>query len=324
MTSPLQDLIQNTQSGPPFPSLETTACYMPLDDFGVLSVSGEDSQSFLQSLLTNDIALLGLNQSQYSGLCNPKGRLLALFIIIRSDETAYQLIMPRALCDSIAKRLAMYKLRSKVSIDNDSQQLICLGLTQGQQTLFELTDTEYTGGCTTINDVNYHHTKLPATIARWLVVCPKDTVSDIAEHLNQQHYQCQHGDYWHWLDITTGLASIFSETQERFTPQQLNLDLTEAVNFKKGCYPGQEVVARLHYLGKPSRRLFIAKTDSKITVKIGEEVMTSQGSVAGHYVSVIQQQNTIWCLVSLKIKDLNSALVLADDHSLIILSDLSD
>ncbi|MBT3504948.1 MAG: tRNA-modifying protein YgfZ, partial [Piscirickettsiaceae bacterium] len=124
--------------------------------------------------------------------------------------------------------------------------------------------------------------------------------------------------------ITAGLASVFQLTQEKFTPQQLNLDLTEAVNFKKGCYPGQEVVARLHYLGKPSRRLFIAQAHSQLALIPGDDIMTAQDSIAGHVVSSVQQGDSLWCLISLKLKEHASELVLADGETLTLLSDLVD
>jgi len=320
MTSSWQTLVQQAKPDTAFSSLDTTPCYMPLDALGLLSVSGEDSQPFLQNLLTNDIALLAINHSQYSGLCNPKGRLLALFLIIRTGDTSYQLIMPKALCEPITKRLSMYKLRSKVTITDDSERMACLGLTLGQVSKLDLAEVDYQGS----EQDGYRHTKLPAQLARWLIVCEKEAVADLVNKLNNQDYQCQHADYWLWLDITAGLASVSQLTQEKFTPQQLNLDLTEAVNFKKGCYPGQEVVARLHYLGKPSRRLFIAQAHSQLALIPGDDIMTAQDSIAGHVVSSVQQGDSLWCLISLKLKEHASDLVLSDGKALTLLSGLVD
>ncbi|MFT7234698.1 MAG: folate-binding protein YgfZ [Methylophagaceae bacterium] len=318
MTPFWQTLIQDANTDNSFTSLESTPCFMALDDLGSLSISGDDSHAFLQNLLTNDITLLAIGQSQYSGLCNPKGRLLALFLIIRTAETNYQLIMPKALCGPIAKRLGMYILRSKVKLSNDSEKMVCLGLTQSSTLGPELALGD------SLEAENYYTTKLPSSAAsgRWLVMCQSEVVVELAETLVRQGYQNQHADYWQWLDITSGLASIFPSTQEKFTPQQLNLDLTEVVNFKKGCYPGQEVVARLYYLGKPNRRLFVAKANSALFIDAGDELMTSQGSVAGHFVSTLQHQNTVWCLVSLKLKERENVLVLPDGQTMTLTSDL--
>lgn len=320
MTRSWQTLTQQNPTDTVFTDLDTIPSYMALNHLGLLSVSGQDSAAFLQNLLTNDIALLALNQSQYSGLCNPKGRLLALFLVVRTDETAYQLIMPMAICDSISKRLSMYKLRSKVTISDQSEQLVCLGLTQGQESSLDLADVDYHG----IKQETYFNTKLPATIARWLIVCQKEAVTALADALDQKGYQSQAADYWQWLDITAGIASVLPSTQEKFTPQQLNLDLTGAVNFKKGCYPGQEVVARLYYLGQPSRRLFIAQASSDLTVEAGDEIKTEQGNVAGHFVASVQQDNTLWSLISLKLSQADATLTLSDGKAMALQDSLID
>jgi folate-binding protein YgfZ len=305
--------MQNAKTDAAFADLNNTSCYMTLDQLGVLSVSGDDSAAFLQNLLTNDINLLSDHQSQYSGLCNPKGRLLALFLVIRTAESQYQLIMPKALCEPIAKRLTMYILRSKVTLSDDSEQLACIGLTQHHNKL-NLTETDYQGA----EHADYHYTKLPAAIPRWLMICAKENLPALTRTLAEQNHQNQTADYWQWLDITAGLANIYPDSQEKFTPQQLNLDLTEAVNFKKGCYPGQEVVARLHYLGKPSRRLFIASANTALHPSPADEVKIEDGQVAGHVVSVCQQNGRLYCLVSLKIASMDTGMVLSDGSALTI------
>jgi len=309
----LADPMQTADTDTAFADLNTTPCYMTLDQLGVLSVSGDDSATFLQNLLTNDINLLADNQSQYSGLCNPKGRLLALFLVIRISENQYQLVMPKTLCEPIAKRLTMYTLRSKVTLSDDSEQLACLGLTQNYDHL-ALADTVYQGAVQN----EFRNTKLPAVIPRWLVMCQKEHTANLTAILSEQDSQHQPADYWQWLDITAGLANVYPDSQEKFTPQQLNLDLTEAVNFKKGCYPGQEVVARLHYLGKPSRRLFIANANTALNPTAADEVKTDGGQIAGHVVSACQQNGRLDCLVSLKLANMETGLVLSDGTPLII------
>ena len=159
---------------------------------------------------------------------------------------------------------------------------------------------------------------------RWLMICAKENAPALTNTLAEQNNQNQTADYWQWLDITAGLANIYPSSQEKFTPQQLNLDLTEAVNFKKGCYPGQEVVARLHYLGKPSRRLFIASADATLLPSAADEVKTTEGQIAGHIVSVCQQNGHLDCLVSLKLANLEADFVLSDGSQLnIAKTDLS-
>jgi folate-binding Fe-S cluster repair protein YgfZ len=102
--------------------------FMTLDQLGVLQVEGEDAQSLLQNLLTNDVAALAVNQSQLTGLCNPKGRLLAIFLLLRRSN-GYQLILPKVMCAGLQQRLSMYILRSKVTITDVSDDMTCVGLT---------------------------------------------------------------------------------------------------------------------------------------------------------------------------------------------------
>lgn len=307
MTATWQNLTQAPSTdNHAYQALDTTACFMPLTQLGVLTVSGDDARTFLQSLLTNDIALLNIQDSQYSGFCTPKGRLLALFFIIRSEENTYQLVLPKALCEALTKRLSMYVLRSKVTVTNASDSLLCLGSTQRTPELPA--------------DVTYH--PLATEMHRGLMICPADKADALCDALIGQQFQPQAPAYWQYLDITAGIANIVPETQEKFTPQQLNLDITNAVNFKKGCYPGQEVVARLHYLGKPSRRLFTATANSMALLNPGSEINTTSDHVAGHIVSACQHLGRLDCLISLKLSDLNSPLHLNDGTSLMITSEL--
>jgi len=299
MTTSWQDLIrQRPHDSIDYTALDSVACFMPLDQLGVLTVAGEDSHAFLQSLLTNDITLLADQDTQYSGFCTPKGRLLALFLIIRASETSYQLVLPKSLCEAMAKRLAMYVLRSKATITNASDSLVCVGSTQSEPSL--------------PSALAYH--VLSAQVHRGLIICPVEEADALCQSLIDQQYQLQSSHYWEWLDITAEIAKVVPETQEKFTPQQLNLDITHAVNFQKGCYPGQEVVARLHYLGKASRRLFTAEVSASVLAEMGSEVMTTEGQVAGHLVSAAQQDEQYFvCLISLKLSAFESDLLLAGE-----------
>lgn len=308
MTTYWQTLIEqaNTSSDNTGPSL------IPLAHLGVLTVEGEDASSFLQNLLTNDLNALAMDQSQYSGLCNPKGRLLALFLILRTGETQYQLVLPNSLCDAISKRLSMYVLRSKVTVTNTSQHWHCIGLTDNEAGDLGWATTDYEGGA----DLDGWYTKLPAQTPRWLVLLPAGQLETHCQTLISQGYRLSPENDWLQLDIQSGLSQIYPETQEKFTPQQLNLDLINAVSFKKGCYPGQEVVARLHYLGNPNRRLFMASAETELMPTPGDEVKTHEGQVAGHVVSVCQNAGRLDCLLSLKLANADDGLVLSDNTTL--------
>jgi folate-binding protein YgfZ len=235
--------------------LETAAVLCSLDHLGCIRATGADVQTFLQGQLSNDITLLQNAQVQLSAYCNPKGRMLAQLLIVPDTED-YLLLLPRAILEPTLKRLRMFVLRSQVSLSDVSDEMVCLGLAgtgmpaQLQEALklpasdYALTRTDTALAC-----------KLPAPQPRYLLL----TQLAQARSLWQQYVPpllATDRHLWHWLDIQAGLPSIWPETVEEFVPQMVNLELINGVNFKKGCYPGQEIVARMHYLGKPKRRMY--------------------------------------------------------------------
>lgn len=270
----------------------TTYYFMPLSQLGILQVEGDDAQSFLQNLLTNDVTALDINQSQLSGFCNAKGRLFALFLLVRRQQ-AYQLILPKLMCADLQQRLSMYVLRSKVTISDQTDNLVCIGLTGNN----EQTDPPII--------------QLPNNADRYLCICTPDQADKIYHSLLEQQWQSTSETHWDLLDIADGLPMIFPESKEKFTPQQVNLDLVDGVSFKKGCYPGQEVVARLYYLGKPSRRMFLAEAQTNNLPNIAQEVTIENGDIAGHVVRVQRKdENTLQLLLSLKLLDPQPAIFL--------------
>mgnify|MGYP000150068621 CR=1 FL=1 len=298
-----QKLVQQAkQTTLPFESIYTSHV-MPLDQFAVIEVAGKDASSFLQNLLTNDVNSLEIDQSQYTGFCNPKGRLLALFLLIRRQD-CYQIVLPKDVCQSFQQRLTMYVLRSKVTITSQSENIAFIGLSQ--------THTE------TDNSIQPAIVKIPDN-KRGLLLAPIDLLEQYYEQIIQAGYQLAPSSLWESLDINAGIAKVTTETQEKFTPQQVNLDLSDGVSFKKGCYPGQEVVARLHYLGNPSRRMFVAQAKSDVLPAIGSDIKTIDGTIAGHIVNAIQQDaNSIKVLASLKLSEHEQELVINDDSQLVI------
>ncbi|MDT8371951.1 MAG: hypothetical protein RQ783_08185 [Gammaproteobacteria bacterium] len=294
--------------------LENSAHIIPLPQMGVLQVSGDDAVGFLQNLVTNNINALAINQGQLSGLCNPKGRLLAIFLVIRRQDYFY-LILPGSMCAGLMQRLSMYILRSNVSINEVSQQQVCLGLLPNGNNNLPLSD--YPDVIFDAVDINAATViKLPSNNGdRFLFVGSSEQATALATDAKTQNWQLTSDAYWELSDIVSGLAMIYPETKEDFTAQQVNLDLVGGVSFNKGCYPGQEIVARLHYLGSPSRRMFIAQLDNCECLEIGQDILTEDGSVAGQLVRWIKSENgAATLLLSLKLTDYQSALVLNGQH----------
>lgn len=250
-----QALVDFSNADKAITSLQGGGSICSLDYLGCIRASGEDVQAFLQGQLSNDINQLQNTHFQLSAYCNPKGRMLAQFLVM-PDDNDFLLLLPRSILEPTLKRLRMFVLRSNVTLTDTSDELVCLGLT-GDHLATQLPDTlslpsaDYDLVRTNTALVG----KLPAPLPRYLVVTNLQTAMAIWQHCAEQ---CLETDrhLWHWLDIQAGLPSIWPETVEEFVPQMVNLELINGVNFKKGCYPGQEIVARMHYLGKPKRRMY--------------------------------------------------------------------
>jgi len=274
----------------------STPNFMPLPQLGVLQVSGDEAQSFLQNLLTNDVNALAINQSQLSGFCNAKGRLFAIFQLIRR-EGFYQLVLPKMMCSVLQKRLSMFVLRAKVTISDESENMACIGLSP--QNKAELEQLELPEDML-VNDEQS---------SRYMSVSSIKQINELLPVLQEKKWGLASNTLWEQLDIEAGIPTVFPETKEKFTPQQVNLDLVNGVSFNKGCYPGQEVVARLHYLGKPSRRMFLAEISTNDLPLAGDEITNNDGDIAGHIVRTqYKDKNTIQLLLSLKLTELKNKL----------------
>jgi tRNA-modifying protein YgfZ len=246
-----------------------------LSHLGLLQLEGDDRVSFLQGQVTNDVRLLNGNNSHYSGYCTPKGRLLALFLTF-SHHDHLHLQFNRQLLEPVMKRLKMYVLRSKVSISDVSDSIVRMGLAGPQageslQSLFALVPQEEYG-LTSLEDATLIW--LPGRTPRYEILTSADHAERIWTALSQ-HARPAGAACWEWLEIQAGIPDITPATQEAFVPQMLNLDALGAINFKKGCYTGQEIVARTHYLGKVKRRTLPLHAPAGQTASVGSPLYTS-------------------------------------------------
>jgi hypothetical protein len=286
-----------------------------LNELGVLQLSGQDTQGFLQNLVTNDVNSLAINQGALAGLCNPKGRLLGIFTIIRRQH-GFNILIPKCMLVSIQQRLSMYILRSDVKIEDVSESLVCVGLRlvdEPSVTLpFPIPDMDYQGA--ELDDGFI--IKLPAHLAAHvLYIGSPESINSLTVSTS---IPIADACIWEYDEIQAGLPMIYPDTREAFTTQQVNLDLVNGVSFKKGCYPGQEIVARLHYLGTPSRRMFTAKLDSEHQLTMGMEVTNSDGEIAGHIVRVISTPYSgTDLLISLKLSSVEEKLFIDGNRVLI-------
>ena len=268
--------------GDPAAELNATAqntVLCDLSQFGTLRVSGEEAQSFLQNLLSNDIREVSTTRAQLSSFNTAKGRMLATMLIWREGDD-YLLQLPRPLAEAIRKKLSMYVLRAKVKITDASDEIISLGLSgaSAQEVLREQ-----------FGELPQQQLGLTG-IAPGSVMKIDDTrlqINTTGQHapalweILSRHAQPVGSGCWDWLNIRSGIPMILPQTQEQFVAQMVNFDLIGGVNFKKGCYPGQEIVARMQYLGKLKRRMYLAHLgylahpDISDTPQAGDELFSA-------------------------------------------------
>ena len=277
--------------------------------YAVLEVSGEDAATFLQGQLTNDIHQVTNQHAIYSGFCNPKGRLIGFFIIIKFNES-YLLILPRSISENIHKKLSMYILRSKVKLTMQDEAIQIYGLLDKNKN--SNNEALPKNHLDVLNLNECHMIKLQG-VGRFMLVGLKDACQTLI-HENPELLVNQDISFWKQEEILSGSPNIYPATQEAFIPQSLNLDLMDAISFKKGCYTGQEIVARTHYLGKPKRRMFIAKAQAELNSLIGDSI-DFNGQAIGHIVDLVIHEGRTDLLIELLLDHTDKGLTI-DGHSI--------
>lgn len=228
----------------------------PLDGAGFMSVVGADAATFLQGQFTCDLRLVDANRSLPGGYCTPKGRLLVMPWILRREDH-FLLHMPASLLEQTITRLSRYVLRAQVKLE--AAPLAALGLSgPGAPALLEaagIPAPAESGGVA--HQGEYSSVRLPGVAPRFMVIGPASALAALWPKLASGARPA--GTIaWDLLDVHAGLPRVLPETQEEFIPQALNLDLLGGIAFNKGCYTGQEIVARVHYLGSVKRRCYLA------------------------------------------------------------------
>ena len=230
-----------------------------LSHFGVLEFNGPDATEFLHNQLSCDVKGLAAGTNTPGGYCTPKGRMLASFLLWRHAE-GWRMLLPRSVLPVILKRLRMFVLRSKVTIVDCTDGLALLGA-GGPAAAAAL--RECCGDLPALPNGVLSPEQAPGTDllalagGRWLLALPVEQAVSAWPALARQ-LRPVGAAAWNWTDIRNGIAFVVARTQEQFVPQMANLELIGGVSFKKGCYPGQEIVARTQHLGKVKRRLYLA------------------------------------------------------------------
>ncbi|ALU89861.1 glycine cleavage T (aminomethyltransferase) protein [Herbaspirillum rubrisubalbicans M1] len=263
--------------GPDAPAPQSLESFMaPLTGLGLIAATGEEAASFLHGQLTNDVQHLDSNAARLAGYCSPKGRLLATLLIWRDAQTIY-LQLPRSLQPAIQKRLQMFIMRAKAKLADAGTEYAVLGLV-GPAAANALAEWFPVTPAAPYDKLDNSHGSLirmadAAGSARYQWIAPVDTLTAAWPKL-AQHLKPTASLAWRLSDIRAGVPGIVAATQEQFVPQMINFELIGGVNFKKGCYPGQEIVARSQYLGKLKRRTMLATIDSA-AAQAGQEVFAA-------------------------------------------------
>ncbi|WP_332774975.1 CAF17-like 4Fe-4S cluster assembly/insertion protein YgfZ [Polaromonas sp.] len=246
-----------TTSPPPSP----VSGVAELTHLGVIRAAGEDAAKFLQSQLTQDVALLGLSEARLAAFCNPKGRMQASFVVFKRSHDEILLVCSRDILPATLKRLSMFVLRSKAKLSDATPDFALYGLAGDAIDSIASSD-QPAWAKTDFDDVNLVFLYPGSGQPRALWCAPAATPAPAGPRLAP--------GLWQWLNVQSGIAMITQPVFEAFVPQMLNYESVGGVNFKKGCYPGQEVVARSQFRGTLKRRAYLVHADAELAV--GQEV----------------------------------------------------
>jgi len=235
------------------PTLIAIAGACRLTDRGVIRAVGPDAGRFLQGQLTNDVLTLDSRHARLAGFCSAKGRLQASFVVWAASGEEFLLACPTSVLASTLKRLSMFVLRAKCKLSDASEEIHLRGVA-GEPADALLADA---APWSRRDDGDDTVIRLPdaAGLRRALVASPAGSPDVVSGDPPLSL------DAWHWLEVQSGIVSIEAATVDRFVPQMVNFERVGGVDFQKGCYPGQEVVARSQYRGTTKRRTFLFDAD---------------------------------------------------------------
>ena len=284
-----------------------------LNDQSLILASGDDAATFLHSQLSNDIEHLPTTEVRYAAYCTPKGRMLASFLVRKcaiddGTQTAIFLQCAQSLQPALQKRLQMFVMRSKLTLSDVSDRYALIGIGGGRAkavltSIFGSVPEQINGQLqTALGCVVRMHDAFGAE--RYLCMLTDEQCAQISALIPSDFIKCDPA-LWRLGQINAGIPEVVAQTKEQFVPQMINFELIGGVNFRKGCYPGQEIVARSQYLGKLKRRMAIARIQSDeaaVAMEIFSENDPSQP--CGMVVNVETDFNgDALCLVEIKLLD---------------------
>ena len=268
----------------------TGELFCDLSHFGIIATYGEDAVEFLQAQFTNDINQVDETHSQLSALCSPKGRMLCNFRIFRRENT-YYLVLPYELLEAALSRLRMFVLRSRVTLEDASDALMGIGASGDKM-------VEHLGAITgnlpenvdeSIEFKDYTIIRVAGTAPRYEIYGLLEPMKKLWQALDV-HATPVGASVWELLNIQAGIPVITAATIDAYVPQMTNMHLINGVSFDKGCYPGQEIVARMHYLGKLKRRMYRIGFDAQERPAAGTALVTDTSTNSQDIGSILSAQ----------------------------------
>jgi hypothetical protein len=236
-----------------------------LPHLGVIRAEGPDAADFLHGQLTQDFSLLGASEARLAALCTAKGRVIASFIGIRPQPDRILLVCSRDILPATLKRLSMFVLRAKLKLSDASDAYALHGLAGTALAANSIDAGSAPGRCSLSGEANVV-TLYPADgVPRALWIGPAAGAPPQGPELDLA--------LWQWSEVRSGIVTLTQPVVEAFVPQMINYESVGGVNFKKGCYPGQEVVARSQFRGTLKRRAYLVKADAQLAA--GQEVFAT-------------------------------------------------
>jgi folate-binding protein YgfZ len=279
-----------------------------LSDLGVIEANGPDAATFLHGQLSQDMTGQPPHEARLAAYCSAKGRMLGSFVTLRPQAEQFCLITARNNLPALHKRLSMFVMRSKLKLSDASDTLVVLGLIS-QSVGKTLGDAAQAMSPWSVQaHADGWLLRLPDVLGvpRWQWVGPQASATTVLSQV-----PALPAEQWAWLDVMSGVPAIEAATVDQFVPQMINFELIGGVNFKKGCYPGQEIVARSQYRGTLKRRAFVVHADQPLAP--AQEIFSAAdpGQPAGMVIQAASQPgqgSACSALIELKLAATDQAL----------------
>ncbi len=268
--------------------------FIPLEEWGLLTVTGEDSEAFLQGQLTCDVKKANAEVLLLGARCNPKGRVEASFQLWKKNTTFY-LSLPKRIIASLQATLQKYILFSKVTLTDETEKYWGLALSMEAAALLCKKFSSKS------NLIQFKEKAYPAIL--WL---PIENKQDAQILLESQAFQRTPTTQWQALAIEQQISYILPETHGKLTPHDLNYPEIGAISFDKGCYCGQEIIARMHYRGKPKQHLYKFECSKKLNLQPGLTLTNGKGQPVGLITTVFSEAEKTIGLASVKDKSIEN------------------